>query len=66
MLLYQVVLGGDQHRSAKSIQVCVVQLVGHAINFVRCVHVDVSVRQDRDMDKLTPNTANISSLLGIS
>lgn len=41
-MLHQVVLGGDQHWSAKSIQVCIVQLVWHAINFIRCVHVDVS------------------------
>lgn len=42
MLLHQVVLSSYQHRSAKRVQVRVVQLVWHAVNFVRCVHVDVS------------------------
>lgn len=45
VMLHQVVLGGDQHRSAKGIQICVVQLVRHAINCVRCVQVDVSDRK---------------------
>lgn len=44
VMLHQVVLSGDQHRSAKSIQICIMQLVWHAINFVRCIHVDVSDR----------------------
>lgn len=42
VVLHQVVLGGDQHRSAKGIQICIVQLVWQTINFVRCVHMDVS------------------------
>lgn len=42
VLLHQVALGGDQHRSPKSIQICVVQLIGHAVDFVRCIHMNVS------------------------
>lgn len=42
VMLHQVLLGGDQHRSAKGVQVRVMQLVWQAVNFVRCVHVDVS------------------------
>lgn len=41
-MLHQVVLGGNQHWAAKGIQICVMQLVWHAINFVRCIHVNVS------------------------
>lgn len=41
-MLHQVLLGGDQHRSAEGVQVRVMQLVWQAVNFVRCVHMDVS------------------------
>lgn len=41
VMLNQVVLGGNEHRSAKCIQICVVQLVRHAINFVRCIYMNV-------------------------
>lgn len=41
-MLHQVLLGGDQYRSAEGVQVCVMQLVWQAVNSVRCVHVDVS------------------------
>ena len=44
VLLHQVVLCGHQHWSAKSIQICVVQLVWHAIDFVWCIHMDISDR----------------------
>jgi len=44
VMLHQVVLGGDQHWSAKRIQIRVVQLVWQAINLVRRLHVDVSER----------------------
>lgn len=42
MLLHQVAFCGHQHRTAKRVQVRVVLLVGHAIDFVRRVHVNVS------------------------
>lgn len=42
VLLHQVVLGGNQYRPAKRIQIRVVQLVWHAIDFVWRLHVDVS------------------------
>lgn len=41
-MLHQVRFGGDQHRSAERVQVGVVQLVWQAVDFVGCVHVDVS------------------------
>lgn len=41
-MLHHVVLGGNQHRAAEGIQICVMQLVWQPVNFVRRVHVDVS------------------------
>lgn len=42
VLLHQVVLGGHQHWPPKGVQVCIVQLVWHATDFVRCIHMNVS------------------------
>lgn len=41
-MLHQIVLGGNQHRAAEGIQICVMQLVWQPVNFIRRVHVDVS------------------------
>lgn len=40
-MLHQIVLGGNQHRAAEGIQICVMQLIRHSINLIRCVQVDV-------------------------
>lgn len=42
VLLHQIVLGGHQHRSAKGVQVSVMQLVLTAGDGVGSVHVDIS------------------------
>lgn len=49
VLLHQVILCSNQDWAPKGVQVCVVELVWHTINLVRCIHMNVSVniRQDR-------------------
>lgn len=42
MLLHQVVLCSYQHWSTKCVQICVMLLVWHAVDFVRSIHMDVS------------------------
>lgn len=48
-MLHQIVLGGNQHRAAEGIQICVMQLIWHSINLVRRVQVDVPDEIQKDI-----------------